>query len=683
MNLSPRLTMLVAALAAKAAVARAGAPTSSDEPRPTPAAALPDPAAMAPCLRSVAVAGAAKWLQILPERPPPTATRLSFDERNGGHLEVVWDPYDARGLARTVLLTTGEWQVSFWAEPQRDSMQFANNFAWQSRAQRCEDTWPTNADESTVIVEERRGQAATYVTISLKEPATSPALLDGFTAASGRGDAERALSALRSFDVGGLPTQTSDVVVRVVTRAVKKRALKLASRKVQEVLCEASGKGASSGAEVGKGEARAPKLARTCEAIKGIDLQTLSSAARPVALAISLDLLAQALIAAKVDPHESIVEAIETGIALLHERPDLGAAEIKHVLLAAAAGYFERPAIDAGTLAAQVALRVVAHCRDSGPCDAAMVRRLLLEPSTYFALSGVSPEVVKNYIARAKVQVAQLEQFVAEGQRVFETARSMANVDRLRAAIRANLRLVALAACFASESACTSSKALVRLATHVSHGDLRGMVHDVSALVPGLLDERQRRRLSIVMALVERAAAVVAASTDERKLAGAQVEAALDVVVDDAVDRDGRGGDWVFSLGTGVRAHAAFRVDGGGLRGTASVPLAISVDRLCKAKGDRFCPLGGLHLEVGFLDVGNYVRVRDIELDDLDKESFHWNDLASLSVGAGIMFGAAEMPVYFGVTGGIAPGDGDDGTHGWRAYAGGYAGMYIPIIDLN
>ncbi len=654
-------------LLALALVILLAAPSATAEPT--------DADATAACVHEVAVTSDAQWLHVLPERPPPTSTRLSFDDPSGGHVEVNWDPYDARGLARIVLLTKGTWQVSFWAEPQRDSMAFANNYAWQSRSERCAAAWGT-AD--TVIVEERRtaGQPG-HVKIKMTD-AGKPALLEGIDSSRLPGAAS-ALATLRSFDVASVPTQAAELVVRVVTRAVRKKALRLASDKLQAIVCKRPAKD------------EPPYLARTCEAVRGIDLATLSTAARPIAAALTQDLTQLALAKLDLPAPDAIVEAVATGFALLHTRPDLSPADVQQVLLAAATDYLERDVDGAGVLAAQVALRVVAYCRDAGACEATLVRALLKKPSTYFSLPASAGPFLATYEATVKLRIADVERLVAEGRRVFETARTVTGADRLRAAIRTNLRLVAVAACFADAARCGAAARLVELAEHATQGDLRSMLGVVTRAATDVLSARQQRRLSLFLAMVEQAAAVATGSPDERKLASEQVEAAMDAVLDDAVDRHGRDEEWIFSLGTGLRLHGAYKFSGTELRGPVSVPVALSVDRLCGPDADdRWCLLAGWHFELGFLDVGNYLRIYEEPAgagggdDEVSSEPVAWTDIANLSVGVGWMFGSVDWPMYFGITGGLAPGaQGAQGGRGWNGYAGAYVGAYFPVLDFN
>jgi hypothetical protein len=674
MSTTRPLVLTIAALAAAGAAEPAWSQAAA-KPNATaePAAGqilTADPDANAPCVARVSIAAATPtWLQVLPERQPPTLSRLSFDERDGRHVEIVWDPYDGRGLARTALLTPGDWQVSFWSEPQRDSMVFANNYAWQARSQRCDDTWSPSTTSpppsAVILLEERRGQdVVAHVQIALT-PRVKPARATAVAGAAPTLDA--ALSSLRALGSADLPNQAVELVTRVVTRAIKRRVRRLAQRKVEEIVCGP--------------QAAEPRLPLTCAALKGVDLSGLSAAARPVAAAVTRDVLDRVLAPSKVP--DGAREALVVTIELLYHRSEVSAADARQLLLTAATAYLQAEVTDAGRLAAQLALRVIAHCHEASPCDAGTIRALLTDPASYFDLNGVTAPIIERYRKLAAEHYDALEQLVANGRRVLDVTRAVSNPDRVRAALRAHVQLVAIAGCFAEDDACRRLAGLRELADHASEGDLAALLRAAAGHTELGLSERARRRLGLLLTVVQQAAAATAGSAEERKLAVGQIEAALDAYLDHAVERQGREGDWIYSLGIGLRAHAAVKFSGSWFRGPASAPVALSLDRLCDGKA-AWCRLDGLHLEVGFLDLGNYLRIRDEGADGADAEPVDWTDVANLSVGAGYLFGNPDLPCYVGATAGLAPGSrGADDERGWNLYAGVFAGAYLPLIDFN
>ena len=630
--------------------------------------ALPRDARSEPCVGAIDLAGreGVLWISVLPERPPPTASRIQLDSDSGAHIELAWDPYDGRGLSRAAVLTPGRWQISFWSEPQRDSQEFSENYAWQSvQGERCEDWRPSGPGASADYLVSERLEKPGRARIAIR--ALTMPTLGLFRATNSDWTVDLTPGALtRSFNipsVGDAPEQVTQVLVRFVTGRIQRKAMRLATARVNDVLC------AKVGDEL--------LLPRTCAAFKTSDLRTLSASARPLATALVADLIRKGTRTMADDDTavvDGTVEVAIDAIAMLNSRSQLSTAEAQSRYLDAVRTLVEGASPTPGICAARLALSLASFCTSSEQCDASFLREAIMHPSAYFEL----PDACGAHWTPSRATTTQIESAVAEGRRVFEAARGVTSRARLAAVVRGSLALLELASCADSTSdRCRTAKALVTVGRHSVEGDL------VAAATAGLAlagdripwSPRQRTLATLFLHFVSEASALPHDAPQGVQAAQQHVERALAAIVDDTAGRDGRDGDLIFGLGTGLRATMGYEF-GDGYRGPVRVPLALTLDRLARRANRAPGEARGLHAELGFLDVGNYLRFSD----RLETEDIGWSDIASFSLSAGYFWGDSDLPFYVGGTGGFTPGTGDvDGV--W--HAGVEAGVYVPILDFN
>lgn len=619
------------------------------------------------CVTTIEVSETVQWVSVLPETQPPTITRMSFDELGGAHGEVEWDPYDGRGLGRELALTAGTWQVSLWSEPQRDSLKFDRNYAWQSKPDQTCPVWAVKTDDQPAgyVVAVQRDGAASDARIRLRGIARKrlgPVITTSGVRVEGVVPTTTDLN--RTFSIAEAPDQVARMLLRAVTRTVKRKAVRLATNRLRKIICAER-----DGVVV---------LAETCTLFDQLDLRSLSTTARQAVATLSMDLLK--LATRKIDIDAELVArshaAARLAISALRTRPDVSAAEIQGAFLTMASAYIggeDTP----GRCAARLALSLVAHCHAASQCSAGFVREVINHPADYFDVpTGCGPSW-----HQAAATVERIESTIADGRRVLAAARNLTSEDRLRALARSSVRLLELVACDGKHGRACRAATLVReVAVAAIDGDLQATVRaGMKSVDAALWTDRQRKFATLFFTFLGEAALVAQGSPEEMEAAQARVEQALETVLDDAANRDGRHGEWIWGLGTGLRAMAAKEL-GHGIRGPISVPLALTLDRTSNW-GDRSPGKAkGLHFELGILDAGNYLRLDD----DAEAETVTWSDIASLSFGMGYFWGDDTTPFYVGAQAGSSPGvEGDDMTRRWITHVGVEVGLYFPILDFN
>lgn len=85
----------------------------------------------------------------------------------------------------------------------------------------------------------------------------------------------------------------------------------------------------------------------------------------------------------------------------------------------------------------------------------------------------------------------------------------------------------------------------------------------------------------------------------------------------------------------------------------------------------------GFHLELGILDLGNYMKVETLKLNE---GNLDWAQILSPSITAAVWFGPRETPLYFGLSASVLPLS-NDGNAAFKFQA--VFGIYIPIFDLG
>jgi hypothetical protein len=201
-------------------------------------------------------------------------------------------------------------------------------------------------------------------------------------------------------------------------------------------------------------------------------------------------------------------------------------------------------------------------------------------------------------------------------------------------------------------------------------GQLRGVTGDF----PGT---RTYKLLSSIGAY----ASTYSTSGDDSDLEAAHAarKEIVEALVKSLVNRSDRIGGTVFSFGGtfglgGAYRHSIRKGTSGGF-GPFALPIGFALDTY--PESTEGCPWG-FHLQVSFLDVGQYVK---FEGGKADVQKPRAEDAVSVGIALGPWFGSREVPIWFGPYAGVSPFVRDDGTP--SLFVGGLLGGYVSIIDLN
>lgn len=622
-----------------------------------------------PCTFTVTVDAPAQWITILPERQPPTRSRLSFDSQNG-NVDVEWDPYDGRGLLRRVVLRKGTWQVSFWSEPQRDSMNFARNYAWQPKPQATCPASPFSG-KATFVLTELDGETPQDVTLTL-EAVVKQAL--GATRGA-EGTVTTTVTPgnlMRSFDVADVPARLAESAIRVIVQRVERKALRLVTQRLRTVVCQRR-----------KDDAKLALLPSTCLMFDALDLRSLPSVASHFASALASDLFAVTARTITVDATTQILVTrifdIAVKVAELLRRPEAVVDDVQARFLAMAEATFSTELDPKAMCGARLALTMIAQCQSSSQCTASFLRDVISSPSVYFDTQACGVD-----FKPAEATIRRIEAIIADGRAVFDVARTVVSLDRARALLRANLRIIETVVCDAAPAACDQATRLTQIGVALADGDLPAVIATAEPVLLAYAtdwEERQRKLMSMFLMFVREGLPLASKDPEDAKLAQARLERSFDLFLDGAAQRDGRDGSTIVSLATSLRATAGIGFDGE-FKGPVSLPLGIAVDVLGKQAADNRGKTSGIHLELNAIDLGNYLRLDN----DGEPEKPRWSDLASLSAGVGYFWGDHDMPFSVTLTGGVAPGaevEMDVSERRWVGFAALHFGVYVPLIDLN
>lgn len=162
----------------------------------------------------------------------------------------------------------------------------------------------------------------------------------------------------------------------------------------------------------------------------------------------------------------------------------------------------------------------------------------------------------------------------------------------------------------------------------------------------------------------------------------------LESLTEEMTDRTGRETDTIISLGGSLRATAGARFLSGEGRetefeGPLSLPLGLGLQIPTAQDGGR-----GLHLEVGVLDLGRYVAIRDRTLEEFDAA-----DALAPSLTFGYYWGQ-QFPVFIAASGlyqplfTVAAEEAQEGRPARPESVGAWSltfnvGVYVPLFDLN
>lgn len=603
---------------------------------------------------SFEVTAKVQWFAVLPERAPPTRSRLSFDSVGGGHLTTEWDPYDGRGLARRVALKTGKWRVSFWSEAQRDSMRFAQNFAWVSGATANKSACHSSrAQGHTFRVLERRGGLKADSDASLETVDILIEEADKLALGAPSGKATTTPlkgNLMRSFDIADFPTAITASLVEIAADRAKRKAVRIASKRIEKIVCK-----------------KTQVLAKTCKAIKSVDLRSLSATANTVARAFTGDLFT---LAQKELQKLGVKEPLETAgnlLVLMRSGEEIRSVRVQALLL----GMGER--LPKERPLAMLAFTLLGHCQSSTQCSSAFLRDVLESPDDYFDTKiGDIEEASKR----------RIEAFLEPARSVFAAGLEVSGRERALSALAAATQLWVVGVC---ETGAKSTKEICEGAEEYAQVVMslgRGRFVEAIAALPLSalgLKESGRKVVTLLLSYLQYSLRD-ASNAEEAKRAQEQIDRSLRSLLDGSVNRDGRGGDWILSLSSGLRAVGGFRKSNGetSYRGPINVPLALSLDRLLDTDELEAGLAEGIHFELGILDVGNYLRFQK----DADVEGVRWQDITSLSLGVGYFHGDDDLPWQIALVGGASPG-GDEGDRGWGANFSVQVGLYWPVLDLN
>lgn len=175
---------------------------------------------------------------------------------------------------------------------------------------------------------------------------------------------------------------------------------------------------------------------------------------------------------------------------------------------------------------------------------------------------------------------------------------------------------------------------------------------------------------------------------------------ALESLIDASTDRTSRGGEWIYSVGSGVGIAAGLRLAPGGRADhepdhvipnyldpeagfSWRVPLGVAAQRMPTEK------TWGCHLAVNLADLGNFLRSTDAE------DELRWQDFVGLNLQVGVLVGksphaviAADLAWQPGLYARDVTFTRKDGSEFVERKSGAYTvgltfAIYVPFFDFN
>lgn len=332
-----------------------------------------------------------KRVRVMLPSMPPTRTRCSFDAEDGtDSVTFEWDPLSPRGLAREATLLGKKYRVSCATEAARHAIQHETNYAWTYHAATSEITGgngklrfcdPAVSGVAKLCETNEAKTIATLEVLDRRSLSGDDARVD-FASTPGLpllGPAPRAFGALSDEALN----EAFQVIAEVVVEQAKSKGMKLVTAKLTKLLCETL---------VLDDAERSPALPRTCDAVRSLRLEDLTSTGRQLLDAFVED-LARATLGPMLDKCsstigrscDSLVPAVNVALdaavsAALGREEKLRSAGHRVLLaLMKVMANSSRPEL-------HLAARVIQECSAS-PCDAARIQRMLDRPGDYFTLA--------------------------------------------------------------------------------------------------------------------------------------------------------------------------------------------------------------------------------------------------------------------------------------------------------
>jgi hypothetical protein len=331
-----------------------------------------------------------------------------------------------------------------------------------------------------------------------------------------------------------------------------------------------------------------------------------------------------------------------------------------------------------------VAVAALAAIQDAGRFDAALARDMLLHPGDYFQGVRVTPGPL----------TPALERFVAGGAELVLPAKGTTDAEMVRRAIALYLDALAILAEGAPDASTlvATLEQLGRVADAMLARDnatilvaaleLFRLHEDTLSLPWGTRGATATRALAAVTSYAATYAAPLA-DDPGGKLRAAQRKQAVESIVEMATDRSERatrhGSDAVVSLGVQVDALVNSYRDLPSTTSRAvlprlSLPLGLALQQL-------WSPYCGYHLQLSFLDLGQYVAYTGKQ----ERTDARWDTALVAGGQIGFAFGNFQNPFVVAFDLRFAPGlfSGIEGRGAGAYSVGASIGMYVPLLDFN
>jgi hypothetical protein len=151
--------------------------------------------------------------------------------------------------------------------------------------------------------------------------------------------------------------------------------------------------------------------------------------------------------------------------------------------------------------------------------------------------------------------------------------------------------------------------------------------------------------------------------------------AVLDSIIRGLVNRSHRNRGAVFSLGGAFGLGGVYRRSFDGRTTGGSWPFLLPLGVGMQTYGEG---MGGFHMQLGVIDVGQYVAW---ESGQLNVGTPRVEQAVALSLTVGYWGLSREVPLFVGPQFGVSPFIRSDGNPAW--FVGGMIGAYVPFLDFN
>jgi hypothetical protein len=380
------------------------------------------------------LSGEGQRVRVLLPKMPPTRTRCSFDASDGtDSVTFEWDPLSPRGLAREATLAKGKYHVSCSTEAARHAIQHETNYAWTFHRGAWTDQDPKKGGTlafcdpavsgPTKLCTETDAQTLATVTVEDRRQLAGATGRNLLTSAPGLpvlGPAPRAFGALSDEALN----EAFQVIAEVVVEQAKSKGMKLVTAKLTALLCDTL--------VIDK---KLPALPRTCDAVRSIRLEDLTSTGRQLLDAFVEDLVRATLGAALDAPCKTeqlgtscdklVKIALDAAVSAALGREEKLRSAGHRVLFA-----MMDVMAESGRPELQLAGRIVQEC-SGAPCDAARIQRMIADPAGYFNLGVVNADNLRTKVK----EWPEMSAFVSSALRLASPSASVTETAQLRAAI--------------------------------------------------------------------------------------------------------------------------------------------------------------------------------------------------------------------------------------------------------